>query len=105
MLPIAATLVLLTGANAALAEGDADAGRMLAEKYCVRCHDISKDGAFKTYPPSFASIAAFRDRDQIRSRILFPQLHAPMPQMGYLLDHEGIDDLAAYVISLERKPD
>ncbi len=102
---IVAAAVLSMTASGVLAEGDMDAGRMLAEKYCVRCHDISADGAFKTYPPSFASIAVFRDPDQIKSRILFPQLHTPMPQMGYLLDPDNIDDLAAYIVSLEKKPE
>lgn len=102
---IGATMVFSMIAGSALAEGDVEAGGMLADKYCVRCHDISVDGAFKTYPPSFASIAVFRDSDQIRSRILFPQLHTPMPQMGFLLDPENIDDLTAYIVSLEKKPE
>lgn len=102
---IGATMVLLMIAGNAAAEGDVESGRMLADKYCVRCHDISAEGAFKTYPPSFASIAVFRDPDQIKSRILFPQLHTPMPQMGFLLDPENIDDLAAYIVSLEKEPE
>lgn len=102
---VGTTILFAMIAGGALAEGDVAAGGMLADKYCVRCHDITVDGAFKTYPPSFASIAVFRDADQIKSRILFPQLHTPMPQMGFLLDPQNIDDLTAYIVSLENKPE
>ncbi len=98
MLSMIGGLALLAGSAAAQ---DADRGLELAQENCARCHDISAEGRNKTYPPSFASIAVFRDQDQIHSRIVFPQLHSQMPQMIYLLSSDAIDDLVAYIVSLD----
>jgi len=103
---MAASLAATAGTAGAQEAGDAEdaveRGRTLAQEYCVACHDISADGAFKTYPPSFASIAVFRSDDQIRGRIIFPPSHSTMPQIGYLLEPESVRDLVAYIRSLER---
>lgn len=93
------TACLLAGANGVWA--DAAEGLALAEEYCVRCHDIAPGGAAKTYPPSFASIAWFRDADQIRARILFPSLHGAMPAWSNWLSPDEVDSLSAYILSLE----
>ena len=93
------SLVLL--ADAAKAQ-DVQKGLALSKENCARCHDISAEGQNKTYPRSFASIAAFRDQGQIHSRIVFPQLHSQMPQMIYMLSSGAIDDLIAYIVSLDR---
>ena len=92
-------LALLAGSAAAQ---DVDRGLELAQEHCSRCHDISNEGENKTYPPSFASIAVFRDQDQIRARTVFPQLHSAMPQMIYMLSGDAIDDLVAYIVSLDK---
>jgi len=99
MLSTFVALTLLAGAAKAQ---DVEKGLELAQENCARCHDISAEGRNKTYPPSFASIAAFRDEDQIHSRIVFPQLHSQMPQMIYMLSSDTIDDLVAYIVSLDK---
>ncbi|MCP4317370.1 MAG: cytochrome c [Hyphomicrobiales bacterium] len=83
------------------AQGDAAAGEELARKWCARCHDVEPGGPFKLHPPSFASIAVYRSGEQIYGRILFPPLHSNMPQIGYILTPDNVDDLAAYIGSLE----
>jgi mono/diheme cytochrome c family protein len=88
-------------AGQSTAQGDAAAGQSLAEEWCARCHDISAGGAFKQTPPSFAAIAIYRADDDIRWRIQFPPVHAGMPQLGFLLDAEVLDDLVAFILSLE----
>jgi len=93
---------ILVSSTAVLAQGSVEHGRELAVKHCARCHDISPDGAFKTYPPSFASIAIFRARDQILTRIKLPALHSRMPQMDWILNLEDVDSLVAYIVSLEK---
>ncbi|WP_112322228.1 c-type cytochrome [Oceanibium sediminis] len=98
---LALTLVLAPALATAQSEGDPTAGRSLAEEYCTDCHDIERGGAFKEYPPSFAAIAIFRDAEQIRSRIYFPPWHASMPQFSALLWPDEVDDLVAYILSLE----
>ena len=82
-------------------DGDAERGADLAAESCAQCHDITQDGEFKTYPPSFASIGAYRSDDQIFSRIYFPQMHTAMPEMGWYLDRQGIADLVAYIRAVE----
>ena len=102
MLSMFGGLALLAGSAAAQ---DVDRGLELAQEHCSRCHDITSEGENKTYPPSFASIAVFRDRDQIRARTVFPQMHSPMPQMIYLLSNDNIDDVVAYIVSLDESGD
>ena len=90
-------------ASPAFAEGDPIQGEQLAIEHCARCHDVSADGAFKQYPPSFAAIAVYRSEDQIHARIIFPALHSAMPEVAlYLIDAQGIDDLVAYIMTLEK---
>lgn len=88
-------------APAAAQEGDAAQGRLLAEEHCARCHDIEDGGAMKTYPPSFDSIARFRPAEQIPGRIWFPALHSAMPPMTSVLLPGEVDDLTAYILSLD----
>ncbi|MCP4386043.1 MAG: cytochrome c [Hyphomicrobiales bacterium] len=101
-----AVVVTVTGlvGTQALAAGDQAAGQKLAEEHCARCHDITADGAFKQYPPSFASIAAFRSNEQIYYRILYPPMHRSMPVfIEYILQPGNIQDLTAFIVSLEKK--
>ena len=99
-------LVLSSGialaATFASADGDADEGRRLAEEWCARCHQISADGEFKLDPPSFAAIAVYRSADQVFSRISLPSTHTGMPRISLGLDLDAVDDLVAYITSLER---
>ncbi|WP_343081823.1 cytochrome c [Ostreiculturibacter nitratireducens] len=92
---------LACGAFPALAQGDVEAGRALAEENCARCHDIEPGGAMKTMPPSFASIAAFRTADEITGRIWFPPMHSRMPPMHMILTPQDVDSLTDYIVSLE----
>jgi mono/diheme cytochrome c family protein len=85
----------------AYAEGDAAAGKELAREMCARCHNIEPNGAFKQHPPSFAAIAVYRSEEQIFGRIVFPPLHAAMPQIGYMLTPDNVEHLVAYIRSLE----
>ena len=96
---VALGVFLFPGTMAAAA--DAEIGRTLAEENCARCHDIGPGGGAKMHPPSFAAIAAFRAEDYIVSRIMFPNLHSSMPSWVNWIIREEIDDLVAYIVSLE----
>lgn len=86
----------------AFSAGDPVKGHMLAEEHCARCHDVEAGGAFKEYPPSFAAIAVYRSDVHIRALIVYPALHAAMPEVPlYLLGRENLDDLIAHITSLE----
>ena len=98
--------MMLTGIAAGLlalpaAAQDVELGREIAEEFCVRCHDIEDGGAMKTYPPSFDSISLFRSEEQIRARVIFPDLHSSMPQWGTFLSMDQVADVTAYIMSLE----
>jgi mono/diheme cytochrome c family protein len=86
----------------AVAAGDPVEGEKLAKEHCARCHDVAAGGAFKQYPPSFTAIAKYRSEPQIHALIVFPALHSAMPDVPlYLLGSESVDDLIAYIMSLE----
>ena len=87
--------------SAAFAEGDVAKGAEIAREQCVRCHNVEPDGPFKEHPPSFAAIAVYRSDEQIYGRIVFPPLHAAMPQLGYMLTPDNVEHLVAYIRSLE----
>ncbi|WP_170609049.1 c-type cytochrome [Ruegeria arenilitoris] len=97
----AAIILTLVLASPILAEGTAEEGGEIAREYCVRCHDVSRDGAMKEHPPAFAAIAKFRSEEQIRSRIWFPSIHSGMPNFGIYLNSGSVDALTAYITSLE----
>ena len=89
--------------SAAFAEGNVNTGAELARESCVRCHNVEPNGPFKEHPPSFAAIAVFRSDEQIYGRIMFPPLHAGMPQLGYMLTPDNVKHLVAYIRSLEAR--
>ncbi len=98
---VLAAVLGLASPGLAQPAGDAEAGRVLAEQHCVRCHDIAPGGAFKQEMPSFAAIAVFRSADQITDRIWFPPMHARMPPFSQLLMAEDVANLTAYIVSLD----
>ncbi len=94
-------LLTALSVSTAFAWGDIAIGEEIARESCVRCHDVDADGPFKEHPPSFAAIAVYRSDDQIHGRIVFPPPHSSMPQLGYMLSPDNIEDLVAYIRSLE----
>ena len=94
------TLIVTCPSGSAFA-ADAENGKALAEEHCSRCHDVGPDGAFKQYPPSFAAIAVFRSAQQIYGKIIFPPIHTYMPQIGLISEPGQVDDIVAYIGSLE----
>jgi len=85
----------------AAAAGDAAKGYEIAQQVCARCHNVEKLGAFKLQPPSFQSIAIYRTAEDIWSRILSPNPHSNMPDVQWSLTPEQIQDLVAYITSLD----
>lgn len=95
--------VALFQASVAAAQdrGDPDAGRALAEANCSRCHNIVPGGATKLFPPSFAAIAAYMHPDIIPIKIMYPDHTSIMPQFHTYMNSTNLDDLVAYILSLE----
>jgi len=100
LLSMAAALIASAGVASAQEAGDAAAGKALAEQYCSECHNIAAGGAFKLYPPSFASIAAYYEPDIIRLRIMHTS-NVLMPEFYKVMTPENREDLTAFILSLE----
>ena len=82
----------------ALADGDPLAGKEAAREWCAGCHDVEPGGQLKRDPPSFTAIANYRSPDYIHANITFP--HERMPDVAQILGL-NVDDLVAYIVSLE----
>ena len=95
-------LILAAGTAAAQPMGDAERGREMAEEVCAECHSVrAEDRQMKDYPPSFWAIARYRDDFQVRARIWSPPAHAQMPYFAEILFPNQVEDLVAYIRSLE----
>jgi len=102
-LPVCVFVGVFMSTLTAQADGDVVAGEKLAWQVCARCHNVERSGPSKQYPPSFASIAVFRSPEQIRGKIIFPPLHSSMPQLGTYFTPDNVNDLVAYITSLENQ--
>lgn len=103
-IPLLTALALVTVPVRAAAqdEGDATAGRRLAETWCSSCHVVdpalhhgSDNGA-----PAFSAVAAMSSTTPLALRAFLQTPHAQMPDLH--LSRNEIDDLAAYILSLRR---
>lgn len=99
---LVSTILLMFSLNSAFSQS-IEAGAKIANELCARCHDVSADGGFKQYPPSFAAIAVYRSGEYIFSRILYSPIHSGMPQMTSLLTRDDVNDVLFYIVSLEKK--
>jgi mono/diheme cytochrome c family protein len=100
--------IVLAGFLAALCStpalpADSAKGHEIAAANCSRCHMIEKGGAFKQRPPTFQAIAIYRAADDIWQRILSPNPHSNMPDSQWTLTPEQIQDLVAYIVSLDTR--
>jgi mono/diheme cytochrome c family protein len=97
-----ATFLLMTSASSTTAqEGDLEMGRLIADEYCSVCHNIEPSGPFKLETPSFAAIAKYRSAEQVRRRIVLP-IHERMPRNKDYMIGGNIDDMVAYIMSLQK---
>jgi mono/diheme cytochrome c family protein len=97
---LAGAVLSVIGAMPASA-GDAANGQSIAEQRCARCHVIARGGAFKLKPPSFQAIAIYRTADDIWQRIIAPNPHSNMPEVQWTLTPDEVQDLIAYITSLD----
>jgi mono/diheme cytochrome c family protein len=96
-------LLLLLAAGEALAEGDAEEGRKVAQTWCARCRAVDTekpDGGIDSTPTFFLMSEKL---DAYRQRVL--TLKARRPHKALDLDEVSNDDLenlVAYIGILER---
>jgi mono/diheme cytochrome c family protein len=97
-----ATFLLMTSPSSSTAQdGNLEMGRLIADEYCSVCHNIQPTGPFKLETPSFAAIAKYRSVEQVRRRIVTP-IHQRMPRYKDYMIGGNIDDMVAYIMSLEK---
>lgn len=97
-----ATLLLMTSpASSTAQDSNLEMGRLIADEYCSVCHNIQPTGPFKLETPSFAAIAKYRSAEQVRRRIVIP-MHDRMPRYKEYVIGGNIDDMMAFIMSLEK---
>jgi mono/diheme cytochrome c family protein len=99
---LAAALALSIGSTPdARAAGDAENGKILAQRWCASCHVVSlEQRQASVAAPTFASIARRPgfDADKLAFFLLDP--HPKMPNMS--LTRREASDLAAYIATLAK---
>ncbi|MFN0190411.1 MAG: c-type cytochrome [Aestuariivirga sp.] len=98
----ALSFVLLTLVASPAFAADAATGYTIAKENCARCHNVEKGGGFKQRPPTFQAIAIYRTQDDIWGRIISPSPHSGMPDVSWTLTPDNVQDVVAYIVSLDR---
>ncbi|HEV7371354.1 cytochrome c [Arenibaculum sp.] len=95
-------LTMSAGPRAALAQeaaGEPEAGRRIAETWCVHCHAIDPQAAVTDMAPAFEMLAQERTASQLAAFLTDP--HGGMPPLE--LSRREIEDLVAYIRSLDAR--
>lgn len=100
-LVITAAFVLLSTTSAALAAGNAAAGKRLAQQSCSSCHQVEASGTARDTAPPFPALATKVGKDAGWVRAWLNDPHPPM--QGIDLSRRQIDDIVAYLQSLAPK--
>jgi mono/diheme cytochrome c family protein len=94
------TLILIGLGASAAPPPSADAGGELAARWCAGCHVVAPSGAGVDNAPRFQDIAKDRAPAEIRTILSGP--HAK-PMKGFKLKRHEVEDVAAYIESLENR--
>ena len=87
----------MASAPALAAPPDPDHGKVIAQRWCAACHDVSlSQKQASADVPSFFYVARHMDKRDLTSFLTDP--HPKMPDMS--LTRQEIDDLTAYIRSL-----
>ena len=94
--------VVLAGVAPTMAQdtGDVDAGRQIAQTWCINCHVVApgqSQGTSNGAPP-FTAIAAKKEITPMSLRVFLQTPHYRMPDLQ--LSRAQIDDVSAYILSL-----
>lgn len=83
------------GASPVAAQGDSEAGRDLAERWCTSCHVVEPEGPGTDAAPPLPALMADggRTADDLRAWLSDP--HPPMPDLA--LTRQEIEDIVAYL--------
>ncbi|WP_298356740.1 c-type cytochrome [Rhodoblastus sp.] len=96
-LAIFCLLAAMASVPALAAPPDPDHGKVIAQRWCAACHDVSlSQKQASADVPSFFYVARHMDKRDLTSFLTDP--HPKMPDMS--LTRQEIDDLTAYIRSL-----
>ena len=98
----AAMAVQILAGAAAQAQGDPEAGRRLAQAQCSSCHAVGPGHAESPTAdaPPFPAVAQMPSSTRLALHSFLRTPHPPMPDI--VLTGPQLDDLAAYILSLQR---
>jgi mono/diheme cytochrome c family protein len=101
-IPLIALAPSFFTAPAAVAAGDADAGKRIAQQWCSACHVTGKEkrGKGSDAAPSFVGLAQKPVKTEAYLKAWIANPHPPMPNFN--LSRRDIDDLVAYIRGLRR---
>ncbi|MCR6630537.1 MAG: cytochrome c [Magnetospirillum sp.] len=99
-LGVLGTGLWLSASPAGAVAPSAEAGADLAARWCAACHVVAPSGAGTDAAPAFTTIANRRSPPEIRAFLAQP--HA-RPMRGFSLTTREIDDVTAYIESLQQK--
>ena len=93
----------LASSGAALAQGDPDAGRALAQRWCSSCHltDASQPTGAAIGVPTFQGIARMPSTTVLSLNAFLRTPHVRMPDLQ--LSNTEIDDVTAYILDLKQR--
>jgi cytochrome c len=98
-----ASLALMCGGSAAMAQedGDAAAGHAFARSLCAVCHAVEPDGGSSPNPsaPTFRRVAAEPGMTATALSVFFRSPHREMPDL--VLSATDRADLIAYILTLK----
>lgn len=102
---LAILMLFASAAMPALAQtepGDPAAGLRLAATWCANCHQVAPGGPGPSSDaaPAFQAIARMPSTTSMALRAFLQTPHPNMP--NYHLTREELDDLVAYLLSLQR---
>jgi len=89
--------------HAAMADGDKEAGRALAGRWCANCHMVDGGHGHATASgvPTFSGIAAMPSTTELSLRVFLRTPHIRMPDLH--LTNQEIEDVSAFILSLRRR--
>jgi len=93
------TLLATAAFTLPAAAQDVKAGLRLAKRSCSACHEIGKAPAQNVVSPPFAAIARMPSTTAISLNAFLSTPHHRMPD--YILTHQEIADVSAYILSLK----
>jgi mono/diheme cytochrome c family protein len=96
-------LLLLLAAGEALAEGDAEEGRKVAQTWCARCHVVGTEKPYGGIDSTPTFFLMSEKLDEYRQRVLTLKGRRPHKVLGLdEVSNDDLESLVAYIGTLER---